>query len=328
MKVIYIYGNQGRRWLSHFRLILLFYLLHSSIYTFSQPLHLFNKEIREAAGRQVLIMDFVERYFNAYFSGDKEFRDLKMADDRVFFREGHPKDLYQLSDTVPCSITFHGNYYEVNWLQNEKPIVCIVFPAQYDLILGQSKFELIKKMPEFIDASPQREVKTNIPKDNSLKHYKDKIYICQHDFMDIKSLTDATYYRCEKASEPSPLFENKYLEESAANLFQGIIKNKDYRFHIQQAVDYDTPQGFLTTLNQWLNYCVEQKLKIYFATEEVRGDGILALVMAHSDELNYNHMLSVVIPDNFVDNNNVVLKAKLTAFIPTHNLKKDSDNNH
>ena len=74
-------------------------------------------------------------------------------------------------------------------------------------------------------------------------------------------------------------------------------------------------------LSQWLDYCKEQNLKVYFAVEEEREDGIKVMVIAQSNELCYNHLLSVILRNDFVQNPNSMLKAKITPFIPTHNIK-------
>ena len=62
-------------------------------------------------------------------------------------------------------------------------------------------------------------------------------------------------------------------------------------------------------------------MNIFFAVEEEREDGILAIVVAQCKELGFNHLLSVVIPDKFVNDQNAVLKVRLTPYIPTHNVK-------
>ena len=79
--------------------------------------------------------------------------------------------------------------------------------------------------------------------------------------------------------------------------------------------------SYTITLNQWHNYCAEWGLKVFFAVEEEREDGILALIIAQSRELGFNHLLSVVIPDKFIIDKNTVLKVRLSPYIPTHNVK-------
>ena len=91
--------------------------------------------------------------------------------------------------------------------------------------------------------------------------------------------------------------------------------------HIEQSVYGGEIISYDIKLSQWLNYCKEQDYQVYFAIEEVREDGMLAIVVAHCQELNYNHLASVLIPNDFVIKPQTVLKAKITPFIPTHNVK-------
>ena len=58
----------------------------------------------------------------------------------------------------------------------------------------------------------------------------------------------------------------------------------------------------------------------YFAVEEEREDGIKALVIAQSPDLGFNHVLSLIIPFDFITNKNCVIKASLNAYVPTQNV--------
>ena len=318
MTKVSIHRSVNKRRPLRLRFFLVSILLLSSHFCYSQSLHLFSPEMRQAAGRQVLIMDFVERYFNDYFKKNREFRDIQMADDKVYFRKGRPEDLRKLSDTIPFSINFHEKYYELNWLKaDQQPIVTLVFPAQYDLILGLSQKDIQEHTKDYILASPPRD--SLLVQPDTLQTFQDSIFVCKHAFMELESLTDATYY-IRKDSVLLPVFDTAHIDLSAANLFAGLIRDKDYKLYIEQAA-YSKTISYTLPFSQWLNYCAEQALQVFFAVEEVREDGILAIIIAHNTELNYNHMLSVVIPDKFVEHEGCVLKARMTPFIPTHNLK-------
>ena len=112
-----------------------------------------------------------------------------------------------------------------------------------------------------------------------------------------------------------------HSDYSAPNLFHGLIDGVDYRMHIEQSVYGMKSISYTISLRQWINYCALWGLKVYFAVEEQHKDGLLALVIAQSKEFGFNHMLSVVIPDKYISDNNAVLKVRLTSYIPTHNVK-------
>ena len=285
----------------------------------SQDLKLFSPGQREAASpSHVIVMDFLERYFNALPKMKHTTASTKMADDKVYFRNGRRSDLYQIADTMPFSINLAYRYYEVEWKKQDKPFVTIVFPAQYDLLLGMQQDEAQHKLKETILAAPHRS--DSLPVPEGLQELTDTIYTLKTDFLELESFNDAIYYN-KVGNAYRPYFDVAHLDYSAANLFQGLIADADYRMYVEQSVYGLKTINYTITLRQWLDYCAAWGLKVFYGIEEQHEDGLLALVIAQSTELGFNHMLSVVIPDKFVTDSNAVLKVRMTSYIPTHNVK-------
>lgn len=292
----------------------------NSIAATSQELSFFSPEVRQAAPRtQVAVMDFLERYFKDLFTQEQTTMQTKMADDKVYFRQGKPSDLYLVRDTMPFYVNLYDHYYEVSWNVEEHPFVTIVFPAQYDLILGLDQDEAKNKFKEVIITAPERQLNEQIP--SSLEKNDEGIYVSSKSTFHLTSLNDAIYYN-KVLESYEPIFSKDHLEYSAANLFHGLIPDADYRMYVEQSVYGMKTISYSLTLKQWLNYCAEWGMKVFFAVEEVREDGLLALVIAQSKELGYNHLLSVTIPDKFISNKNAVLKVRMTPYIPLHNVKE------
>ena len=285
----------------------------------AQSLVLFSAEQRAAAiGQQILVMDFLERYFSELPKVKHTTVSTKMADDKVYFRHGRLADLQQITDTMPFSINFAYQYYEVEWKKQDKPFVTIVFPAQYDLLLGMNQEEAQHKLKETVLAAPRRSFSTEVPKE--LKMLDDSVYLAQTDYIEFKSFNDAVYYNKVRDGF-QPYFDTSHLDYSAANLFHGLIADDGFRLYVEQSVYGLKTISYTLSLQQWLDYCAAWGLKVFFGVEEQREDGILALVIAKSEELGFNHMFSVVIPDKFVTDSSTVLKARMTPYIPTHNVK-------
>ena len=286
--------------------------------TQAQQLKLFSDEARSLSNRQKLIvMDFMERYFPALMKKGETSMQTRMADDKVFFRKGKPQDLYQVSDTMPMSISLVDKHYEVNWAKGGQPFITVVFPAQYDLIMGMGQEEIQHRLREAICASEKRSKKPSIP-ENMVR--EGKVYKCERGFFELESLRDATYYNKE-GNQYAPVFDEEHKDFSASNLFHGLADDAGYQLYVEQSVYGMKTINYTIQLSQWLDYCQSMNLKVYFAIEEAREDGLLAIVIAHSRELGFSHMLSVTIPDKFITHRNTVLKARLTSYIPTHNLK-------
>lgn len=311
--------------MARYSIIIILWLM-GSLSTSAQGLKLFSPEMHDAASYpHQVVMDFLERYFGKELPALKHTTiEHKMADDKVYFRKGNLQDLHHVTDTMPFSISLLDNYYEVKW----EPTVTIVFPAQYDLLLGMQKNEALDKLKDAIHAAPNCNVKKVAPADLHL--LDDGVWQSKTEHFELESLNDAIYYNKVREGY-QPVFDSAHLEYSAANLFQGLIADTDYRMYVEQSVYGMKTINYTLSLQQWLNYCAHLGMKIFFAVEEQREDGLLAIVIAQSKELGFNHLLSVVIPDKFINNKDAVLKVRLSPYIPTHNVKdlyKQETGNH
>ena len=146
------------------------------------------------------------------------------------------------------------------------------------------------------------------------------MYYTKTAYLELESFNDAEYYM-KVRDDFLPVFDTNHPDYSAANLFHGLIPNKDYRMYVEQSVYGLKTISYTISLKQWLSYCAEWGLKVFFAVEEQREDGLLTLIIAQSKELGFNHMLSVVIPDKFITDTKAVMKVRMTPYIPIHNIK-------
>lgn len=283
-------------------------------------INIFSDEIRQSSGQMGVVMDFLERYFTELEKYDVQSQKIRMYDDKVFFTDGNIGNLKQISDTMPLSISCREQHFFVKWTNNGQPFISIVFPAQFELLMGLNQDEAKKRFKSMVlDAIPVN-YEQFIPEYENLSIINDSISSFQSNYFELESLNDASYYH-KNDGEWEPLYDPLYPEYSAANLLRGQIDSVDYQMHIEQSVYGGEIISYDIKLSQWLNYCKEQDYQVYIAIEEVREDGMLAIVVAHCQELNYNHLASVLIPNDFVIKPQTVLKAKITPFIPTHNVK-------
>ena len=139
---------------------------------------------------------------------------------------------------------------------------------------------------------------------------------------EVESISDATYYSYRDSVTLQPIFDFKRNWYSSVNLMQGLIADiGDYRLYIEQSVYPFDVLKYTVNLSQWLNYCREMCASVYIGLEEEREDGLMILLLAQSNDLGFKHMLSMILPWNFVEKRDAILKARLYAYIPTYNVK-------
>lgn len=268
------------------------------------------------------VYDFAERYLLELECIPSELlRRERLQEDKVSILNGSLANVKKITPRTMFNIN-HTNdfFFEISWTEDSRTLLSMQFPTDYELILGMPKVEIEKKFKSIVLGTKQKE---RHPAEYEYELLQDSIYqSAPTENYYIKNLNTATYYIRQDSTSYMPIYSNEYKCYSAANLFQDLIADKDYRLHLEQNVYGFNTVTFSIPLEQWLNYCRANSMTIYFAIEEEREDGLKALLIAQSHDLGFNHMMSIIIPDNFVDKPNATLKATLNAFIPTQNVKE------
>jgi hypothetical protein len=289
----------------------------------AQSFRLFAPEVKQEYPS--VVYDFLERYLYELDSLQREGIAIhqRIADDKVFFFEGQPNSVNEITADMGFSIkTLEGKSYEVSWTDSAGKIVLgLYFPMQYELILGKPKNIIETELKSEIMKSVNI-VKSYDYTDEDFETLANGYYISKYNtHYYLKDLNTATYYIKDAEGVYSPFFNDSEKWYSAANLFQGHIKDIfGYKIFVKQNLYGFKYDCFTIPLEKWLGYCNAMKMTTYFAVEEEREDGIKALFIAQSPDLGFNHVLSLVIPYDFVTNKKCVIKATLNAYIPTQNV--------
>ena len=295
--------------------------LSSSAQADQGPLHLFDEIVKRESPPYVC--DFLERYL---YNVSKSTRGYdfyqRLADDKVVIREGSLNNIQKLSPKTPFSLTrYEDKGYNVCWRDTlGKVLLDMQFPIQFELFLGLTKAEIETSIKTDMENSSS--IFLTIMPDSVLNEAEKGLYISANTSNYYsKDLNTASYY-WRKNDEIIPVYSSEHKWESSANLFRGYIDDiENYRLHIEQTIYGFKKLSYNIKLTQWLNYCRTNGLTIYFGIEEERKDGLKALLIAKNRDLGYNHLLSIIIPDNFVEKRNAVFKVVLNAYIPTDNIK-------
>jgi len=292
--------------------------------SFAQRLQLFAPEVREEYPS--VVYDFLERYISELDSLQERHIDTdpRLRDDKVFFLKGDVSTAKFIKTDMPFVMSESENgFYDVAWKDSLNNVFLeIAFPKQFELLLGFSKSEIEKQFVQTLRDAPDWSLSSKEIGEEDLKLQSDGTYMTQPvSNYYVQSLNTATYW--EKNEETfSPVFDNADKWHSAANLFQGCVDSiKGYTLYIEQNMYGFQKNTFTIPLTKWLGYCEAMKLKVFFSIEEEREDGLKALLLAQCADLGFNHMMSLIIPANFVEKHNSVIKATLNAYIPTHNVK-------
>ena len=272
-----------------------------------------------------VVYDFLERYLYEIDSIERSGAPImqRLLDDKVVFLEGNHKIAASFTPHTPfSSITSEKKRCVAFWFDTTgQVLLSVAFPLQYELLLGKPKVQLEKTLNAEIklynDYHP-RQFTTN-----ELQMADDSSWIVPpiHHYY-IECLNTAIYLEKVDSTTYKPIFHNDDKCHSAANLFQGVLDSiSGYQLYVVQNLYGFQQMNYLISLSQWLEYCQAMKFEVYFTIEEERQDGITALLIVHSNELEFNHMMSLCIPNDFVDDPNSVIKATLHAYIPTQNVK-------
>ena len=273
-----------------------------------------------------VVYGFLERYLCELDSLDRAGEPIgqRMRDDKVFLLTGSLKDARAITPQHPFSISkTDDKFYQVTWTDTlGQTLLDVAFPMQYELLLGKPKNEIeldireaIKASAPYVPRAVPAEVEGNVAEDGCIVSSPSANYY-------VESLNTARYYTRDSQGQTVPTFHAADKWHSAANLFLGLISDiSGYRLYVEQNIYGFQKITYSVTLEQWLAYCQQMQLKVYFAVEEEREDGLMALIVAQSQDLGFNHMLSIILPDNFTEKRDATLKATMNAYIPTQNVK-------
>jgi hypothetical protein len=286
-------------------------------------LHLFHEDVKTKASP--VVYDFLERYLYKISHEAHGFDFYQsMADDKVVVKGGSLDNIAKLSpESLFSLIRYDDKGYDACWQDSTGHVLLdIQFPIQFELLLGQPKSEIEKEMQDLLKSYPDTMPRIRMEQD--LQYTSDGfLSSASPTYYYIKEVNTSTYYEDRPLGKAKAVFSEQQKAYSAANLLQGVINEAyDYKLYIEQNMYNFGKKQYSITLKQWLNYCREQKLTIYFGVEEERVDGMKALLIVQSPDLGYNHVMSLILPDNFVNTRDAVIKATLNAYIPTDNVKE------
>ena len=263
---------------------------------------LFSDELRSVGKSPVF--DFLERYFlQMKFPPQSKSLLNMIRDDQFRFLTGKPETIDVILTSDNFSFEYDHHRYHAAWSRNGKTLLSVSFPVEYELISGENKIEAEDNLQADI-----RSTKIVQPSDAMPALKNDSCYSA--DF------TNRLYYLNNElvVSPQHPI-------ESAANMMLSLNAQGSYALNMTQVSYGFRKTVFEVPLRQWIAFCQSRGCELYFGVENMDPLGdVDCVVLAVNTSENYNHVLTVRIPQNVIEAKEGTVEARLYPYVPTHNV--------
>lgn len=268
------------------------------------------------------VCTFLNRYINELQEWDQSTISLqqKMRDDKFILLSGDIHNLDKIDSTCECSVLrYEDKAYEVIWKKENTILLRVAFPVQYELLLGLTKKEIEPQLDSLIWSSDTCD--SAVEDIHDLDSVAPTIYQVNggEHFVAIKALTTNRYVQRDTVGVMQYVVDTNYMDYTISNIFQKKA-TRDYVIQVSQNLYGFEKKHFTTSLHRWIDYCNAANLKSYVAIEAETEDMYKVFVLAENKTLNYNHVLLVYVPKDFLNNPTAIFNASVNAFIPTHNV--------
>ena len=204
--------------------------------------------------------------------------------------------------------------YRATWAKNDKEILQVVFPKNWQLMSGCD-------MPE-LEASFERRLVRHHMADLSPLPVKGS-WIVTPQMSSKLYLADGKERRTDKHSR-SYVCSSRQITHSVRNLMLA----DDMEHEVQMEV-HMVRYGFATDtlrlpLKKFLNYCrKEEGCSPYFGIKSRTADSTEGLLLLANPQGGFMHMLSVTIDDQVIAGRKGMVRGKLYPYIPIYNVRKE-----
>lgn len=295
-------------------------------------LHLFGEEMSRAYASPVY--EFVERYFlELLLAGDHAAVAAKLEEDKVeislegvaYGQSGKPFREFAclVDEQTPMAIQSDMDRYTVGW-KTERGALQLVFPKQYELIIGADKIEMEKGLMEELARAEVAENKMDtLPVGELEAAVKKGYYIRKGGHYLTNDMHSDTYYKESGDGQAVLLFDAAMPAESLANLFQEGWCGNDRKItmKVTHKCYGNRKAQFELELPQWVAYCKKNKCDVYFGMEQADGQTLKGTVIVVNPDLGFNHMLYFDCPADVFSRLRRDVNVLLYSYVPTHNIK-------
>lgn len=265
-------------------------------------LRLFAEETRKLDDTPVF--DFLERYFLQLKYPPTSITAQKMiSDDQFQFMKGSLKTVDDIRPTDGFGFNYDKRQYIATWNRDGQSLLSVSFPVEYELISGENKIEAENNLLADIQRTEIKDVTSKTAHDT---HYINK------------NFSNRLYYQ-----KGELVSSERHPAETAANMLLSLKAKGQYNLKVTQVSYGFKKTVFDVPLRQWIAFCQNNGCHLYVGIEKIGDKGeINAVVLAVNEAENYNHVLTVTIPQEAIHTKKGKLEARLYPYVPTHNVKQ------
>lgn len=276
-----------------------------------------NENIIDHIGRQLFpidirtidrspIFDFLERYFLQLKYPPVVKTALNMIrDDQFQFFKGSMKTVADILPTDAFDYAYDHSRYTATWSRDGKTLLSVSFPAEYQLLSGENKIEAETLLLADIQNTVVDDSRQALKDDQRNEHYINSEF------------TNRLYFL-----NGDLLSSDAHPAETSANMMLCQQMPGNYALHITQVLYGFNKTEYNVPLRQWIAFCQNSGCKLYYGVESISDAGdIRAVVLAVNAAENYNHVLTVDIPQHIITDQQGIILSHLYSYVPTHNVK-------
>lgn len=286
---------------------------------------LFAPEFVEAS-KQRKVLRFVERYILELDLGIDEYnRSVTeiMSIDNVQIAQGSWSMFKEITPEVPFTITeIKRRGYSIAWQLGEEKLE-ILFPADCQLILGADQPELESMFCNKILQMDARQDSTSIGhwEEEDMTHSNNMWIVERGKYL--SDLIRGDIYLVETENGKELYCSSKNLVRSVSNIMLTGIFKRDIPMQMEVNCYGARKDTIQTTLQKFVSLCREEGCELYFGIKAVSEQYMSGTLFALNNTLGYNHMLSIVLPTDILENDAAETRARCYVYIPLQNVTEE-----
>ena len=266
-----------------------------------------------------LVCDFVERYLLELDLENPADRNFRMGIDKVVVERGEIDNIHNLLAADHLEVSkVEMRRYKVAWHRDNQCLLSLVFDMDYQLLSGCNAIELEKN---YLRTMGRLSGVYSWQENDIVADSTDEYAIVDGGHYLSEAIRGDRYYQRDSIGEWQLVCNPEKPYWSAANLLltpNNIIG--DYQLDGQLDMYGYRDTAFRVNLHQWVAQTLLEGCQLYFGVKSKTAKTIRGTLFCPNPSAGYCHMMSVEIPISAFDDKQGVVKGRLFAYVPLHNI--------